>query len=243
MFCGAGSFAHVDEDSPRSPSSPRGSRRKHGNPYSARGLEEFSNVLADLESRREKIMAKAGSRGVAFVRFVYSNSQDWVPIIVRRREQGPADPEEGKAETGGGGEAGQSKSDAAGEQQASPPRPAEQAAKKGEGSGGLLQLLRWRDSYYWPAVVVLILLCLALFGRVFAICCTSMWWYLVPAVRAGEGRHVRKPVKKDYPRRMSDRRLGAGEDMAPASAAVKRAVGPVDGPASPRGHHAAGKRG
>ncbi|MQM03488.1 hypothetical protein Taro_036267 [Colocasia esculenta] len=238
MFCGAGSFAHVDEDSPRSPPTPRGSRRKQGgdNPYASRGLPEFSMVLADLESRREKIMAKAGSQGVAFVRFVYSNSQDWVPIIVRRREGRPAEPEE-MAEEGGGEEAHKKPDATDGHRAPPPPRPAEQAGKEAAKKtplpeeevgrrGGLLQLFRWRDSYYWPAVAVLILLSLALSGRVFAICCTSMWWYLVPAMRAGEGgRTAKKPaVKRHYTRRVSDRRLGGG--AGDEGAAGKRGADP-----------------
>jgi len=43
-----------------------------------------------------------------------------------------------------------------------------------------------RPSQYWPFVAVLLLVTLVMFGRVFAICCTSVWWYLVPILSGGE---------------------------------------------------------
>ncbi|XP_038976395.1 uncharacterized protein LOC120107257 [Phoenix dactylifera] len=90
MFCGTGSFKRIDGEpgAPGSaPGSPRGSKRKgNKNPYSTRGLDKFSTVLAELEARRKKIMAKVGTEGVSMVRFVYSNSEDWIPIIVKLRE-------------------------------------------------------------------------------------------------------------------------------------------------------------
>ncbi|CAD6217441.1 unnamed protein product [Miscanthus lutarioriparius] len=34
--------------------------------------------------------------------------------------------------------------------------------------------------------MTLLLLCLVVFGRVFAICCTSIWWYLLPILSGEE---------------------------------------------------------
>ncbi|TVU00885.1 hypothetical protein EJB05_53663, partial [Eragrostis curvula] len=39
-----------------------------------------------------------------------------------------------------------------------------------------------RPSRYWPAVIVLTLVSLAVFGRMFAICLTSVWWYVLPTL-------------------------------------------------------------
>ena len=72
---------------------------------------------------------------------------------------------------------------------------------------------------FWSTRVVLalILLCLAMFGRTFAICCTIMWWYFMPVdamcgVGGGDGsggRERRKMVKqRDYERRTMS--LGGG---------------------------------
>ncbi|RWR77959.1 hypothetical protein CKAN_00646400 [Cinnamomum micranthum f. kanehirae] len=94
MFCG--SFSHVDDDplTPRSSSSftspssspPRKSRRKEKNPYANRGRDKFEALLADLEARREKIMAKVGDKDVFLVRFAQSDTRDWVPIVVKAKD-------------------------------------------------------------------------------------------------------------------------------------------------------------
>ncbi|KAK1269423.1 hypothetical protein QJS04_geneDACA006233 [Acorus gramineus] len=85
MFCGSASLTHIDDDL-WEPSTPTcGLRRKvNKNPYSDRGLDKFEKVLAELEARKEKIVSETGSEGpIPVIHFVYSNSQEWVPIIVR----------------------------------------------------------------------------------------------------------------------------------------------------------------
>ncbi|MQM05384.1 hypothetical protein Taro_038194 [Colocasia esculenta] len=225
MFCGAGSFPREDGDPWSPPSPPRVPDRRQGrssNPYSTRGLDKFSTVLADLQARREMITAKASEQGSPIVRFVYSNSDGcWVPIVVRRREQRP-EPEK-KPKKGATTES-RKEPDAAAREEQSPPRmdakggahagpSANRALKKSspgmaEGKEGSV-FFRWDPSYYWPAVVVLILLCLA-FGRTFAICCTSICWYSLPRTKVGENRNARKGVRKEYRRRASKRQLRAG---------------------------------
>jgi len=195
MFtCGTGNFAHMDHDEPLSPapSTPKGSSsklKKHSNknPYSARGLDKFSMVLAELETRREKIIAKTGAQGVAMIKFMCDNSkQDWVPIIVR--------PKENKAP----GQAAELKKLPApaeakkvDEQQAI----SKKKVKEEKEEAWSLSFLRWRESYCWPLVIVLILLCLVMFGRVFAICCTSVWWYMAPSMME---RCVKKKMVKRF---------------------------------------------
>ncbi|KAK8958439.1 hypothetical protein KSP40_PGU015020 [Platanthera guangdongensis] len=104
MICGISSFRHDDDDEGQS--LPKSSKKKHRgttatatanfnnggnskNPYSSRGLEKFTSVVSDLESRKEKILARTVSDGgddVSMVRFKYSGTKEWVPIVVRRRE-------------------------------------------------------------------------------------------------------------------------------------------------------------
>ncbi|KVH98268.1 hypothetical protein Ccrd_023513 [Cynara cardunculus var. scolymus] len=59
---------------------------KKKNPYSNRGLEKFEALLADLDDKKQKIFTQKGSHYISFVRFVYSNSNDVKPIIVRLRD-------------------------------------------------------------------------------------------------------------------------------------------------------------
>lgn len=159
MFvCGSSNFANMDDHN-EPQHTPK--RKQNKNPYSSRGLEKFSMVLKELESRRENIIARTGSQGVALIRFMYDNTQEWIPIVVR--------PKETKTEM---------------EMKRLPPPPPmqEKVEKKERRKGGLLKV-RVRDVYFWPLVMVLILVCLVIFGRVFAICCTSICWYLMPTMK------------------------------------------------------------
>nr|GEU57028.1 putative ZCF37 [Tanacetum cinerariifolium] len=95
-----GSFNNQEEDdfevlwpSPSTPSSKSRrhrfscrSRKENKNPYANRGLDKFEALLADLEDKKQKIFTQKGSHYISFVRFVYSNSNDVKPIIVRLRD-------------------------------------------------------------------------------------------------------------------------------------------------------------
>ncbi|XP_020104964.1 uncharacterized protein LOC109721657 [Ananas comosus] len=189
MFCGTGNLKHIDHEDTNTSAVPvsssplppvvKGSRKKaNKNPYSTRGLDKFSTVLSELESKKEKIMSKAGSRGVAMVRFAYSSSHDsWVPIVVRIRDCKERDKKK-VSETVGEASA------AIGEEKMV-------LDKEEEGERVVKKSFSW-GRYYWPMVVVLILVCLVLYGRVFAICCTTVLWYLVPGTMK----------KKDYGKRV-----------------------------------------
>ncbi|GLT71184.1 hypothetical protein SLA2020_432180 [Shorea laevis] len=101
LICGAGSFRQEEEEDElwslaNSPcSSPRKSSRRRSshnnkqskNPYSTRGLDKFSALLADLDEKRQKIYLQAGSQDISLVRFVHSNSNDWKPIIVKSKDK------------------------------------------------------------------------------------------------------------------------------------------------------------
>ncbi|KAG2551042.1 uncharacterized protein LOC120651952 [Panicum virgatum] len=199
--CGTGSFKHVDEGpediSCGGSRSPRGRRKPGGkvNPYAGRGLDRFSVVLAELETRRARILRRVGSdTGLVLVRFVQSNG-GWTPVVVKL----PDDDEQLKH---GAAAAAAKKPKAAAPPlplpaPASPTSPLDPASPRGREEGGKKAIttkvparrasFSWgtrvrRPSRYWPAVIVLTLVSLAVFGRVFAICLTSIWWYVLPTM-------------------------------------------------------------
>ncbi|KAL0925977.1 hypothetical protein M5K25_004357 [Dendrobium thyrsiflorum] len=192
MFCGTSSFHHDADDSPSS--SPKASKKKsdrNKNPYSSRGLDKFTSVLSELEAKREKIMASTGAQGISMIRFMYSNSQDWIPIIVRIRDDRNSNNQIVAA--------GEKKPEEVPLPPASAPAPEKKVGRKLSDKS---PWWKWRSSYFMPAMMVLILVCLAVFGRVFAICCTSIWWYLVPSYE-GDEKMKRRVSKKEYVKRLS----------------------------------------
>uniref|UniRef100_A0A0E0KFD1 ZCF37 n=1 Tax=Oryza punctata TaxID=4537 RepID=A0A0E0KFD1_ORYPU len=212
MLCGTASFKHVDDDDDPAArgtggGSPKQPRRKHGggkaNPYAERGLDKFSTVLSELEARRNMILRRVGSgSGLVMVRFVQSNGA-LEPIIVKLPdEQRPKD------------EAAKKPRPSTAAQQGSPASPREGAAaapalasRAPPGPASRASSFSWgrmrRPAWYWPAVMVLMLVCLAVFGRVFAICCTSIWWYIAPTLlsNAAAGEDARPPSKSMEKRR------------------------------------------
>ncbi|PKU81098.1 uncharacterized protein LOC110106739 [Dendrobium catenatum] len=266
MLRGVSSFNHVDDDLPNStPSTPKSSKKKQQssnskNPYSSRGLEKFTSVLSDLEARKEKIMAKKGLNGNSgtMVRFMYSNSQDWIPIVVRVREENttnnsksnPASPKKTAPKLKELSSAPSSpKAQPKLKELSSPtllsPKPKEEAQQEKkvkkrvswiEGEGGKRRGEWWklRPSYFMLVVVLLILVCLVVFGKVFAICCTAVWWYLVPNFSGADesGNARRRSLSKDYVRKLSDKRLSAAAGGGGAQEL-----------ASPRANGSLGKRG
>ncbi|KAL0924798.1 hypothetical protein M5K25_005656 [Dendrobium thyrsiflorum] len=270
MLRGVSSFNHVDEDlSNSAPSTPKSSKKKQPssnskNPYSSRGLEKFTSVLSDLEARKEKIMAKKGLNGNSgtMVRFMYSNSQDWIPIVVRVREENttnnsksnPASPKKTAPALPKLKELSPTPPSPKPQPQPQPklkelssPKPKEEAKQEKkvikkrvswiEGEGGKRRGEWWklRPSYFMLVVMLLILVCLVMFGKVFAICCTAVWWYLVPNFNGADesGNTKRRSLSKDYVRKLSDKRLSAA---AAGSGGAQEL-------ASPRANGSLGKRG
>ncbi|XP_075088103.1 uncharacterized protein LOC107797541 [Nicotiana tabacum] len=93
-----GSFHHQDEDDMKnlSPcSTPKRSKKNlsrtrssnKNNPYSDRGLDKFSALLADLEDKKQRIYSQIGPDDISFVRFVFSNSNDVKPIVVKLKDK------------------------------------------------------------------------------------------------------------------------------------------------------------
>ncbi|GLU15939.1 hypothetical protein SLE2022_323910 [Rubroshorea leprosula] len=225
--CGTCGFHHQEEDgepSSCSVSTPKKSKRSNldkshnsnsKNPYSSCGLDKFSALLAELEEKREKIYSQMGSQDISFVCFVYKNSNDCVPVVVRSKEK--------------------REKEKLGETKAKSPRPVARTQqseildefpttaaggnrvklvkidsdlKKEKNSSWITKLRRWRrPSYYFPAVIVMILLLLVFFGRLAVTLCTCLFWCMIHTLKR-DGSNVRRVTKKkDYVRKLSENKL------------------------------------
>ncbi|XP_010272834.1 PREDICTED: uncharacterized protein LOC104608508 [Nelumbo nucifera] len=249
FICGSFHHQQVEEDEDDSyvvvPSStPRKTRRsssfcrsnhKNKNPYSKRGLDKFSTLLEDLQGRREKIYAQMGSQDIPVVRFVYSNTNDWVPIVVKLRN-----PKQDKLKLVAAKNDDKPVSKQNSEALVKSPHPVEPSANPREVPeqpsrqeatdhrrakkdtrcfSWSLEIDRWRrPSYYLPIVIILILLCL-MFGRSFAIICASLLWYLVPTITDRHSNLRRSMKKKDYVRKLSEKKIIS--DGSPSSPKIK----------------------
>lgn len=74
-----------------------------------------------------------------------------------------------------------------------------------------------RPSYYMPAVLMVMLVLLVFFGRSVAIVCTSIVWYIVPALGTGlgeEDRRVGSGEKKFFRRIWGDSRIMHGDGLS-----------------------------
>ncbi|XP_038990691.1 uncharacterized protein LOC120113692 [Hibiscus syriacus] len=200
FLCGA--FHHQEEEEEEegngiwstSPArSPRKSKRKKDtkNPYSTRGLDQFSALLAELEEKRQKIYSQTGSQSL--VRFVYNKSNDCVPVVINLQDNNNPIMVKTKVQT-------PSESD----------KNIDVKSKKRKKKRFSWKNLR-KPSYYIPVIVILILLFLMFVGRSVAILCTCVGWYIVPTIN-GEGSNMRRSMKKkDYVRRESGNKLISGK--------------------------------
>ncbi|KAF8024625.1 hypothetical protein BT93_F1714 [Corymbia citriodora subsp. variegata] len=152
------------------------------NPYANRGLDKFSALVADLEEKRKEIYLQSGSQDIAFVRFVMSGSDE-----TRRRRRSEASKKIVSATRDS-----ETMAEPLEEAKAvdEPNVESNEAAKR--------KSFSWmRPSCYVPLAMIMILLLLALFGRSFAIVCTSVGWYMVPALRGRGSTVVRKKKKME----------------------------------------------
>lgn len=278
MFCGAGSFKDVDKEEgagagggkPAKAKKAGGKAKqgKNSNPYASRGLDKFSVVLSELESKREKILRRVGSDVDAdhlMVRFVQSEAKGWVPIVVKlpheEEEQGAADGAKKRRSRPSSKPASQSSTpptEPASPKEAGPAKLTHVAAaaaaakaavppaKKSKKAGGVRWSWAWgrkmmRPCHYWPLAMALLLLCLVVFGRVFAICCTSIWWYLLPILTGEEALGAgRSPATMATKPRKDVVGIKAGDKLAvaPPNSHGKRSssAGAVHEMISPRSH-------
>lgn len=195
------------------------------NPYSTRGLDKFSALLADLEEKRQQIYAQTGSQDGTFVRFVYKDSNDSVPvpIVLKLKDKKPEDHktkphhEDNKHAT--------LSSEALDKLTVKPSKIEEEVVQqqqpKTKTTFDFLRNINFkRPSFYLPVAVVLILVLLAVFGRSVAILCTCIGWYAIPTLKEQKSntttrrRSGAKP--KEHLKRSSDKKMviGTGEGLS-----------------------------
>ncbi|GFQ00900.1 hypothetical protein PHJA_002233900 [Phtheirospermum japonicum] len=233
FICGSGSFSHLHEDETESYSSPCptpkrskrntsfckiiGKDNNNKNPYAKRGLDKFYALLADLDNKKQKIYTQKGAEDISFVRFVYTNDSNQVkPIVVKVKEKNQA----GLIKKSFKKNSSNLNQVVASQSTAEVPKeePNEKRRKKRRclRCNGSFKLDNLRQPYvYFPVIVVLVLMFLAMYGRSFAILCTSIGWYMVPTIIGGRSpppssssSNERKPKrKKEYARKQSEKKI------------------------------------
>ncbi|KAL6560187.1 hypothetical protein OROHE_006194 [Orobanche hederae] len=255
FICGSGSFNHQDEDETESNGSPcptpKRSKRNtsfckiigkdnnsNKNPYANRGLDKFYSLLADLDDKKQKIYRRMGAEEISFVRFVYTNDSNHVkPIVVKVKEK--------KQEKNSTDLINKSIKNSASninptnvevtDETSVTPLAEEELNKKSRRKKrclrckGSLKLDNLKQSYfYFPVILVLILSFLAIYGRTFAILCTSIGWYMVPTVIGGSSssssssspneRELKR--KKEYLRKQSYAKINVQSEGHPSLKSV-----------------------
>lgn len=205
FICGAGTIHHKDDDEEqlKSPiSTPKKSKKGSKNPYSTRGLDKFSALLSELEEKKEKIYSQNGSKDISFVRFVYKNSDDCIPIVVKQKDEKKFEKKSSETKSKSpplGARTPESKISNKVENRV------KQVKTETDKKKGKKRSFSWRrPSYYLPVVIVLILLLLVFFGRSAVTLFTCIAWYMVPTL-LGDGSNVRKSTQNV--RKLSDNRL------------------------------------
>ncbi|KAL6983013.1 hypothetical protein U1Q18_016407 [Sarracenia purpurea var. burkii] len=244
FICINGGFhnqAEEDDEFAGSPSStPPWKARKSGglcrskdskNPYAGRGLDKFAALLTELEDKRRKIYTQMGPDEISLVRFVYSSSDDCKPIVVKVKNRhkhqeiekkspgNNSETSENNSPVDSGNETRQSRNELDDQ------KTMEKKKKRSNPWSRLMMKMKkdmWRrPSLYLLAITILILLFLALSGRSFAIVCTSLGWYLVPAINGGSSSSIAKrPIgkkKKEFGRRASDKKIASNGLSSPTS--------------------------
>ncbi|PIN12438.1 hypothetical protein CDL12_14950 [Handroanthus impetiginosus] len=166
---GSGSFTHQQKED----------NKTEKNPYADRGLDKFSTLLAELEHKRQRIYAQMGSDDISSVRFVYpGDSKKAKPIVVKFKNKNKNFLRHSEADKS---------SDEI-------PESTEMVVKQElENRYG-----KWNGifGYCLGVIIVVMLVLLVIYGRVFAIIWATIGWYLVPMVvgrsRIGGKKRKRK---------------------------------------------------
>lgn len=199
-----GTFNQEDEDElcrANPDSSPRRYKRKDSknNPYSTRGLDKFSALLSDLNDKRQKIYSQMNPHDISFVRFVHSNKDDFVPIVVKVKNKS----QELKVVKP------RNLSPKSTEKKSSPESSIvameERNQPKKRISWNMKNIEMEKPLFYLPFVVIMILVLLTVFGRTAAIIFTCILWYVIPTLKDIKARNAMK--KKDYVRGLSEKKM------------------------------------
>lgn len=232
FICGSGGNREDDFDvfCPRPSTPQRKTTRRHSfcsrsnkdskNPYANRGLDKFEALLADLDGKRQQIFTQKGSKDISLVRFVYSNSNDVKPIVVKIKNQRKQDNDQQHKLFNGNAKSADSSPEhpvvagngkPGGGMAVPPVKPVVDMCKKKISVGQLRTKFGqwWRPWYSLSLFVILILVFLVFFGRSFVILCTSLGWYMVPMINSTSEnlKRPKKIMKKEYSRILSDQKI------------------------------------
>lgn len=177
------------------------------NPYAGRGLDKFTALMAELDSKRQKIYTQKGSEDISLLGFAYTNSSDdYKPIVVRVRDKKPfktpvvKPAEQSDSQVSNKIETSEHDSKQTNRNKAS----AEMLKSHGLMSNIKIENLR-RPYYYVPVVIIFILLFLAIFGKSFAILCVSIGWYMIPRIKSDSAKTSKGRIKtKDHTKNTSN---------------------------------------
>ncbi|RDX71559.1 hypothetical protein CR513_49071, partial [Mucuna pruriens] len=205
-----GSFHNeYDEACLASPlSSPKKYKRKDSrkNPYSTRGLEKFSELLADLDEKRQKVYSETNPHDISFVRFVYSNTDDIVPVVVKVKKNSNKDQKHKRQEL----KVVRARTTTF----TSELIHTDQEHKiESEGKVAKMNNFPWeigKPSFYLPVLLIMILWLLITHGRIFTILCICIFWFTIYIIRGPyQAPQTRRSmmIKKSYDRAMSDSRI------------------------------------
>ncbi|KAI3773695.1 hypothetical protein L1987_48225 [Smallanthus sonchifolius] len=235
-----GSFKSQEEDdfevlwpSPQTPS--RKTRRNRfcckrkkedkNNPYSNRGLAKYEALLAELDDKKRMIFTQKGSQYISFVRFVYSNSNDVKPIIVRLKDPRKHDKDHYKQNNIKDTKTSSlpklqvstldiTNSTKIGTKEARDEKASiDKVTKKIRVDQWKFNLKKkleewWMPSYNLPLFVILVMLFLTIFGRSLAIICTSIAWYSLPKIDGTlENTNTKKMIKNQHSRKPSENKV------------------------------------
>ncbi|KAL5074669.1 hypothetical protein RYX36_013653 [Vicia faba] len=194
-----GSFQH-QEDLELPCSSPKSKSKRKPNPYSSRGLDKFSTLLSELDQRRKKVYSQMNPRDISFVRFAYSNDNDFVPIVVKLKNNNQ---KKHKSEVQVKVRHTTSFSEAMDQKHVEETKELHRLESSllrvdvddKDKTVKKIEMLK-RPFCYVPVVMMLILLLLTVFGRSFTTLCTCVVWYIVPILKDSSKEKLVK--KKDY---------------------------------------------
>ncbi|KAL0736956.1 hypothetical protein Bca4012_013166 [Brassica carinata] len=185
----------------RSPcTSPKKSRKASKNPYANRGLDKFSELLSELDEKRQSIYSKKlDSGGPPLVRFVFTSSGECVPVVIKssypHKQKKTKDVAAAKVKT----EVKETKTEET--KKTEPETEEKQSCVLNENLKKIT-----RPNRFFPMTVILVLVFLVFFGRSVAIMCTCIAWYLVPTIKEQSGNRGASTYamkKKDFARKLS----------------------------------------
>ncbi|KAD4585757.1 hypothetical protein R6Q59_003024 [Mikania micrantha] len=199
------------------------------NPYSNCGLDKFEALLAELDDKKRTIFTQKGSQHISFVRFVYSNSNDVRPLIVRLKDprkhyhkdlQKQNNIKVMKTSSIPKSHVSTLDHHQNSEHQEDVTNGTRIITNKTHHAKASINMLsnkiwvdqwklnlktkleeRWMPSYNIPIFLVLVMFFLTFFGRSLVIICTSIAWYLVPKINGILENPTAKKTIKNQPSR------------------------------------------